>query len=517
MTAAIARRSLVSLSVLAGLALSPAALAQTTLAQTGLFHQQLIILEGNDPITGMVDVEVTLFDAPTGGNQIGSPQIISGVRVIDGVAFTQLAFGPGRFDGKRRWMEVNFKPSGVGSFRSVGNMRQEVTISGMAQFAAVAGSVLNGIPGPQGPQGPVGPQGPQGPKGDTGAQGPQGDRGPGGGDPGPAGPTGPTGPQGPAGPAGPQGDPGPAGPEGRPGFAATLQAATLKVGSVNSGPAFRFTFPTNSAPTESAFDGESLFIPLVGTGRISQIRARTGTQIRSIDTQNSLSFPSGAAYDGTRVWATIGSGIARINPDDGTFDFFGVGQQNRFPAVANGYVYFASPGLNQVHAVRIDTTDGTIERTWNIQAPSWIAPDAQGSGSYGVWVSSSTAGTVTRLSGTNAMPAKVFNTGGQPKKIVVAGSRVYVIDGSGARIFSFNADGSGNVTTTTIGSATFQSIVYDGQNLITLTATGVIRTLSLPDLTTISTVNIGFPADALHFDGRSVWVSSATGNFIEKR
>jgi lysophospholipase L1-like esterase len=86
----------------------------------------------------------------------------------------------------------------------------------------VAGSVIQGDPGPIGPKGDPGATGPQGLKGDAGSQGPQGLKGDKGdkgdqGDPGPQGiqgPKGDTGAQGPQGIQGPKGDTGAQGPQG---------------------------------------------------------------------------------------------------------------------------------------------------------------------------------------------------------------------------------------------------------------------------------------------------------------
>ena len=100
--------------------------------------------------------------------------------------------------------------------------------------------------------GSKGSTGPQGEKGDTGAKGDQGSTGP-------TGPQGPTGPTGPRGEIGPQGEQGIQGEKGVPG-----QAATIKLGTVNTGDAGSDVIITNSGTTTAAV--WNITIPRGATG-----------------------------------------------------------------------------------------------------------------------------------------------------------------------------------------------------------------------------------------------------------
>ena len=194
-----------------------AVFAAPTLAQVAQlpdFTYQARLQQDGQPLNGAVDLVFVLYDAETGGSQVGSPISEPAFPVTDGLFTVSLSF-PGAFTGDQRWLEV--RVNGVPL-----SPRQAVSTTPVAQFA------LDGNPGPQGPQGDPGPQGMQGPQGDPGPQGvpgPQGDPGPQGtpgpqGDPGPQGVPGPQGDPGPQGVPGPQGDPGPQGtpgPQGDPG------------------------------------------------------------------------------------------------------------------------------------------------------------------------------------------------------------------------------------------------------------------------------------------------------------
>jgi sugar lactone lactonase YvrE len=254
-----------------------------------------------------------------------------------------------------------------------------------------------------------------------------------------------------------------------------------------------------------------LFVPEVTTGKLRQISARTGKQIRLVNFNNNFAFPSQAAYDGTRVWVALYQGLARVNPDDGTWDSFSFGLQNQGLAVLGGYVYIYSVSMNTVYAVPIDTADGTATRTWTITSPNGIAADGTG-----VWVSSSTTGVIHKLNVSQAAALATKTTGGQPKRVVVAGDTVYVADGSAGSIYSFAADGSGTVATKSVTAAP-SAMVFDGTNLVVALQSGNVTAYALPGFTSAGSVTLGSGTDSLVFDGRNVWIGNGVGNWIEKR
>lgn len=156
------------------------------------------LLKSGQALNDTADLVFRLYDAPSGGAQVGQAVSIGNRLLVEGRFTVELDFGAGVFNGDPRWIEVDVRsPAGSGSFVTLAT-RQKLTPSPVALFALDGNQGPEGPPGPQGPQGDTGPQGPQG---DTGPQGPQGDQGP-------EGPMGLQGPQGPQGPEGPQGPPG---------------------------------------------------------------------------------------------------------------------------------------------------------------------------------------------------------------------------------------------------------------------------------------------------------------------
>lgn len=153
-------------------------------------------------VTSTADMRFRLYDAATGGNQIGPElQLLSGT-VSKGHFTVELDFGATAFGPNARWLEVVLRtPAGPGTSYTTLTPRQRITPAPVALYA------LSGNAGAAGPTGPVGPQGLQGPPGVQGQTGSQGVAGPGG----PAGPAGPQGAMGPTGLTGSQGSTGAAG------------------------------------------------------------------------------------------------------------------------------------------------------------------------------------------------------------------------------------------------------------------------------------------------------------------
>ena len=85
-----------AVSLLLGLMGMPA-LAQTAVGTD--FTYQGKLRRAGAAVNGTADFQFRLFDAPTGGNQIGSALNLSSVSVADGLFNTRLDFGVGAFNG----------------------------------------------------------------------------------------------------------------------------------------------------------------------------------------------------------------------------------------------------------------------------------------------------------------------------------------------------------------------------------------------------------------------------------
>lgn len=98
------------------------------LAELGTsFTYQGQLRQNGNLINSSCDFEFRLYDASSGGSQIGTTQTKTNVSVSNGVFTEVLDFGAGAFDGKARWLGISVRcPTGSGSYTAL-NPRQPLT------------------------------------------------------------------------------------------------------------------------------------------------------------------------------------------------------------------------------------------------------------------------------------------------------------------------------------------------------------------------------------------------------
>src|SRR5437868_5048075 len=93
----------------------PAQSAVAPLSAVGsAFTYQGRLSASGSPANGQYDLQFTLYDAASGGNQVGSPVVVISQTVGDGLFTVQLDFGSSAFDGSTRWLELAVRQSGGG-------------------------------------------------------------------------------------------------------------------------------------------------------------------------------------------------------------------------------------------------------------------------------------------------------------------------------------------------------------------------------------------------------------------
>jgi hypothetical protein len=102
------------------------------------FSYQGRLNDGLNPANGRYDLQFTLYDAGSGGGQIGLPQTTNAVPVNNGLFAVMLDFGTS-FDGNARWLEIAVKTNGGASFTTLAP-RQPLTPTPFARYAPSAGA-----------------------------------------------------------------------------------------------------------------------------------------------------------------------------------------------------------------------------------------------------------------------------------------------------------------------------------------------------------------------------------------
>jgi hypothetical protein len=114
------------MSALAGICHAAAQIEQFT-------YQGRLQLNGQ-PANGSFPMAFTLFDASTGGNQVGSTITLNPVSVSDGAFAANLSY-PGAFTGTQLWLDITVNGQALAA-------RQAITTTPVAQFAMNGGSAL---------------------------------------------------------------------------------------------------------------------------------------------------------------------------------------------------------------------------------------------------------------------------------------------------------------------------------------------------------------------------------------
>jgi hypothetical protein len=109
------------------------ALAQAPLGSE-ITYQARIKLSGT-PLNNSADFEFRLFDALSGGAQVGATQPINNLNVVDGQINVALNFGAAAFNGDQRFLEIALRsPAGSGTFTTLAP-RQPLTAVPYALYA----------------------------------------------------------------------------------------------------------------------------------------------------------------------------------------------------------------------------------------------------------------------------------------------------------------------------------------------------------------------------------------------
>ncbi len=135
----------VTLLLVSVLSLSAAVDARAQTPLTTAFTYQGELANAGTPATGTYDIRFLLYDAATGGTQIGSPLCSDDLAVTNGRFAASLDFGAAAFAGQQRFLEIEVRQdTGLACSDATGwtllTPRQELTATPNASFAQSAAS-----------------------------------------------------------------------------------------------------------------------------------------------------------------------------------------------------------------------------------------------------------------------------------------------------------------------------------------------------------------------------------------
>ena len=83
------------------------------------FTYQGRLVDAGNPASGVYDFQFRLYDAASGGSQIGAVQAVDNVGVSGGLFTVAPDFGSGTFDGQARWLGIAVKRDADGSYATL--------------------------------------------------------------------------------------------------------------------------------------------------------------------------------------------------------------------------------------------------------------------------------------------------------------------------------------------------------------------------------------------------------------
>ena len=114
------------------------------------FTYQGSLKNNGSPANGQFDFQFKLYDALSGGTQVGNTLTVSNQAVTDGLFTVLLDFGASAFGGQARWLEIAVRQAGGGTYTTLAP-RQPLSAVPYAQSLATgsSGAVITAtLPGP---------------------------------------------------------------------------------------------------------------------------------------------------------------------------------------------------------------------------------------------------------------------------------------------------------------------------------------------------------------------------------
>ena len=103
---------------------------------------------GGSPANGNYDLQFAVFDASSGGSQIGSTLTNVATPVGNGLFTVTLDFGPDVFTGASRWLSIGVRTNSTNAFVAL-SPRQPILPAPYALMASSASNMLGTLPATQ--------------------------------------------------------------------------------------------------------------------------------------------------------------------------------------------------------------------------------------------------------------------------------------------------------------------------------------------------------------------------------
>ena len=483
------------------------------MSQTSAFTYQGKLADNGGSANGTYQMRFSLFDASSGGTQVGSTITNTSVSVVNGVFTVQLDFSPATpfATGATRWLEVAVKKPADPGYTTL-TPRQQIMSAPFAIRASSAANadtatnvsgvvaVANGGTGSatQNFVDLTTNQTVGGNKTFTGIV---------------------------------SGD----------GSALTnINGANITNNTVNASALASDTFPNNqnlsrlgqrrwdlleqrvsvgNGPQFAAFDGANIWVANRLNNTVTKLRASDGACIGTC-TFAVGSSPNGIEFDGANIWVAnnVGSGtVTKLRASDGAFlGTFAVGN-NPFGVAFDGASVWVT-GFASNNVTKLRALDGVCVGTCTFAtglAPAGVAFDGEN-----IWVANLGGNSVTKLRASDGSLQGTFalTAGSNPLGIAVDGANVWVANNNNNSVTKLRATDGACVGTCTFAVGTNPvGVAFDGANIwVANSGSNSVTKLRAIDGAVLGTFAVGTFPQGVAFDGASVWVVNSNSNNVVK-
>jgi outer membrane lipoprotein-sorting protein len=272
-------------------------------------------------------------------------------------------------------------------------------------------------------------------------------------------------------------------------------------------------FAVGTTPRGVAFDGANMWIVNLGSNNVTKIRVSDGANLGAFPVGI---FTIGIAFDGANMWISDATGniLTKLRASDGA-------NLGAFPA-GNSPVSVAFDGTN-IWAVNSLPSGATVTKLRAVDG-AILGAFAVGSNPEGIafdganmWVVNRSSNNVTKLRASDGTILGTFPAGSSPTGIAFDGANMWVVNlnPSGTATKLRTADGT-ILGTFTVG-ANPRNIAFDGTNMwVSNSGSNNVTKLRASDGANLGTFPVGNGAGSLAFDGANMWVVNQSDNNVTR-
>ena len=262
-------------------------------------------------------------------------------------------------------------------------------------------------------------------------------------------------------------------------------------------------FTVGSAPTSVAFDGTNIWVANSGSSNVSKIRVNDGTVLGTFAVGTS---PQAIAFDGANIWVANsgGNNVTKLSAIDGSnLGTFPTGTNPVAIAFDGTNVWIANRPSGPVNGsvTKLRASDGANQGTF----PVGIAPFAIAFDGAVIWVTTE-SGTVNRFRASDSSPLTSVSAVGAAG-IAFDGSFIWITSASGSTVTKVRAGDGSTVGAFNVGTSP-RGVAFDGSNIwVTNSGNNSVTKLRAVDGALLSTFSVGLDPRGIAFDGAAMWIA----------